>query len=309
MEPPEYAPIALLFITSLLALPSPISSQVCQRYCSNIRLKYPFGAGAGCGHPRFQNSVTCSSQKQLIFTTHTGCYPITEIDYSNEIIYISDPTMSTCFCMQPSKGFGLDCDAPFSFHDSTIFALLGCSAASSPIYRTNGGANINGGNSTRYVPQCDNESTPFCSSLYSCQPISQLYTPISTCCVYTPVDLGPSFEMDLRELKCFSYTAVYSFSGREDDPGSWKYGVALQYKFNVGNDYPSFCAACESSNGVCGYSGEADSFICNCPSGENTTTDCYFQTSWNHGFGLLPWSKGTWLINIAVELLLVWFMH
>ncbi|GAB4839909.1 hypothetical protein Ancab_020618 [Ancistrocladus abbreviatus] len=290
---PNYVLLALLFITSLLHLPSPISSQLCQKYCGTIPLRYPFGSGPGCGDPRFQKSVSCS-QKQLTFITHTGCYTITNIDYNNEILYISDPTMSTCFCTQPTKGFGLDWDAPFSFADCTTFALLDCSITSSPIYKTNGGAS-NGANST-YVLQCDNESTPLCSALYSCQPISQLNVPISTCCVYTPVDLGPSFEMDLQKLQCSAYTAVYSFNGQEDNPESWKYGVALKYKFNVNNDYPGLCASCERSNGVCGYNaGAYNTFICNCPGGVNTTTDCYFQETWNQGLELLPWHKGSWL--------------
>ncbi|KAA8533040.1 hypothetical protein F0562_032843 [Nyssa sinensis] len=198
--------------------------------------------------------------------------------------------MSTCSCTQPSKGFSLDWDAPFSFHDNNIFALLDCSTASSPIYKSGGG-------NTTTVPLCDTEGAPICSLLYSCQAISRLNIPISTCCVYTPVDLGPAFEMDLQKLQCSSYAGLYSFNGQESDPETWKYGVALKYKFNFNNDYPPTCANCERSNGACGYGGFYNSFVCNCPSGLNTSTDCFFSASWNNGFRVLPWQIGTWLIH------------
>lgn len=118
--------------------------------------------------------------------------------------------------------------------------------------------------------------------------------PISTCCVYTPVDLGPSFEMDLQKLHCSSYSGLYSFNGQESDPRKWKYGIALKYKFNVYNDYPNSCASCERTNGACGYRTESyNTFICSCPSGFNTSTECFFGTSFNNGLKLLPLQKGT----------------
>ncbi|KAK9276017.1 hypothetical protein L1049_005548 [Liquidambar formosana] len=267
----------LLFFITLMFLPRPISCQSCQKTCGNQLIKYPFGTGPGCGDPRFQKYVTCNQEK-LTFTTHTGCYPITTIDYNNQVIYISDPTMSTCSCAQPSKGFGLDWDAPFTFHDDNVFALLDCSITSSPVYKPSG--LYNGGNGTT-VPLCDKDGAPICSFLYSCQAISTLNPPISTCCIYTPVDLGPSFEMDLQKLQCTSYSAFYNFDGHEDDPGSWKYGVALRYKFNVDNNYPSVCANCERSGGVCGYTGAYNSFVCDCPSGltpQRTVTSGHIGT-------------------------------
>lgn len=149
--------LSLLLLVFLLP---PSHSQVCQRFCGDIQLRYPFGGGPGCGDPRFVKHVTCN-QRQLTFITHTGSYPVTNIDYDNEILYVSDPTMSTCFCTQPSKGFSLDWDAPFSFHDSSVFALLDCSLDSSPMYK---GA-ING-NITN-VPQCDNTGTLLRRTIFS----------------------------------------------------------------------------------------------------------------------------------------------
>ncbi|MCD9640284.1 hypothetical protein HAX54_025486 [Datura stramonium] len=271
-----------------LLLPSLITSQTCQKSCGNIPIKYPFGTGPGCGDPRFQPYVICNNQ-QLSFKTHTGCYPVTSIDYNYQVMYISDPSMSTCACTQPSKGFSLDANAPFSFHDDTVFALLDCETDSSPIYKSNGGVNST-------FPMCDSQGAPVCSLLYSCQAISRLNLPISTCCVYTPVDLGPSFEMDLEKLHCSSYSALYGFSGQELNPQAWKYGVALKYKFNFNNDYPDMCANCEKSNGVCGYGGPYSSFVCNCPSGFNTTNDCFLGSSWSNSYKNVPWQTGLLLI-------------
>ncbi|XP_030496932.2 uncharacterized protein LOC115712728 [Cannabis sativa] len=293
----------------LLLLPFMVSSQTCRRTCGKLPLKFPFGGGPGCGDPRFQQYVTCNTiddhgQEQLTLTTHTGCYQVTAIDYVNQVLYISDPSMSTCSCIntQPSKGFGLDSDAPFSFHDETVFALLDCSLSSSPIYHSDGG----NGSDQYKVPLCDNQGTvPICSFLYSCRAISTINLPISTCCVYTPVDLGPAYDMDLEKLKCSSYSAFYSFNGRQSDPDSWKYGMALKYKFSVYNEYPRTCAECEKSYGVCGYTGPYNSFICNCASGINSTSDCYFGQNYNFGSRLLhPWKTGA----VLLVWLLVWVL-
>ncbi|KAG8498442.1 hypothetical protein CXB51_004936 [Gossypium anomalum] len=283
MKLKHHSSITLLPLLSLIFLPSLVSSQACQRTCGNLPIKFPFGTGPGCGDPRFQQYVTCDQQK-LTLTTHTGNYPITNIDYSNQVIYISDPSMSTCGCSQPSKGFGLDWDAPFSFTDDNVFTLLDCSTTSSPIFRSN---SYNVDNSSA-VPLCDKQGTPICSYLYSCRAISMLNLPISTCCIYTPVDLGPSFEFNLPKLQCSSYFAFYSFSGQESNPDNWKYGISLKYKFNVYNDYPNACVDCEKSSGACGYTGSYNSFICNCPNGINTTSTCFFVSSFNNGLRLLP---------------------
>ncbi|KAK9675747.1 hypothetical protein RND81_11G027900 [Saponaria officinalis] len=288
----------LTLVLLVLVLVPSVRSQICRRFCGDIQLRYPFGSGPGCGDPRFTKYISCN-ETMLTFTTHTGSYPITNIDYANEILYVSDPSMSTCFCTQPSKGFGLDWDAPFTFQDDTVFALLGCSLDSSPMYKGAFRGN------TSDVPQCDDTGTNLCSALYACQPIRQLNVPITTCCVYAPVDLGPTFEMDLQKLQCKAYTATYSFDRQEMNPEAWKFGVALKYKFNVKNEYPIYCINCEKSDGVCAYTGMYDDFTCNCRSGLNTSTDCEFGFYWSSGIMLLPSSKGIWSLISAV-LLLFW---
>ncbi|XP_054808324.1 uncharacterized protein LOC129310489 [Prosopis cineraria] len=49
-------------------------------------------------------------------------------------------------------------------------------------------------------------------------------------------------------------------------------------------DLPSSCLACERSHGACGYTRYLNSFICSCPSGTNTTTDCFFAPYYDGGF-------------------------
>ncbi|KAI3812087.1 hypothetical protein L1987_16791 [Smallanthus sonchifolius] len=279
---------------------SPTTTQTCKSTCGPVPVKYPFGTGSGCGDPPFQTRVTCNNQ-HLTFITHTGCYPITDIDYSNQIIFITDLSMSTCACTQPSKGFSLDWDAPFSFHDDTVFALLNCDVSSSPIFKSDR-------NNHTVSPVCDTGSgSRVCERLNNCQAVSRLGVLVSTCCVYTPVDLGPSFEMDLQKLSCGSYSGLYGFKEHPDNPESWKYGVAIKYKFNFNNEYPPMCANCEKSNGVCGYDGPYNSFVCNCRSGINTTTDCSFEATWNSSSRFLRKSdEGLWMYALA--LLVTWMM-
>ncbi|KAK6931165.1 Wall-associated receptor kinase, galacturonan-binding domain [Dillenia turbinata] len=280
--------LALLSISLSLIILPPVLSQSCKRFCGNQHVQYPFGTGPGCGDPRFQPYLTCI-QQELTFTTHTGTYPITSIDYHNQVMYIYDPTMSICACSQPSKDFSLDCDAPFTFSDNTIFGLLDC-FVSSPIFKSNGV--YSGGNSTS-VPLCDNQGSEICTRLYSCQPTSKLSLPVSTCCIYTPVDLGPQFDLDLQKLQCSFYSAIYGYNEQDSDQGRWNYGVALKYKFNVNNDYPSLYADCEKSLGACGYiAGDFYSFLCSCPNGMNTSTNCYFMASWNNARPLHPVHAG-----------------
>ncbi|KAJ4961235.1 hypothetical protein NE237_021145 [Protea cynaroides] len=145
-----------------------------------------------------------------------------------------------------------------------------------------------GANNTAYS-LCDNNlDATICSLLYSCPDISSLNLPLtSTCCVYTPMDLGLSFEIDLQKLQCNSYTAIYSFNGQESNPESWKYGVGLKSKFNVNNEYPRDCSDCERSNGVCGYKGPYNSFICSWIGGLITNTDCYFAANLSDSVRLL----------------------
>ncbi|KAI3926550.1 hypothetical protein MKX01_011446 [Papaver californicum] len=293
--------ICLICIT---LFPSLISSQTCEKLCGDQKLRYPFGSGQGCGDPRFQKFVTCDhAQQKLMLNTHTGTYPITSIDYNNLTIYIQDPSMSTCSSSQPSKGFGLDWDAPFTFLDSNVFALLDCSTASSPLYTSRSSLNGNGTNSTsagsgNIVPLCDNEGGPICSLLYSCPTISTLNLPVSTCCVYTPLDLGPAYEIDLQKLECSSYASIYSFNGKDSNPQGWKYGIGLKYRFSVKNDFPSACSICEKSNGICGYTGTYNAFICNCVGGANTTSDCYASASMRNDVQkILPWHIRTWLVS------------
>ncbi|URD98447.1 hypothetical protein MUK42_30335 [Musa troglodytarum] len=292
-------PLPILF----LLLASPTSSQpACKSSCGSISIHYPFGTGPGCGSPVFHPHVACDGD-QLTFTTRTGSYPIQSVDYFNQVLYITDPSMSTCSSTCRSDGFSLDWNAPFTFVDGDVFALLDCStspSSSSPLFAPN--------STDGAAPLCDTTNAPICALLYSCPAISQLNVPISTCCIYTPVTLGPAFEMDLRKLQCSSYSGIYSFNGDETSPGGWKFGVALKYRFSVDDGYPSACADCEKSNGVCGYTGQYNSFTCNCVNGMNSSTNCYFASvSWSGGDKLDPLWMGFGLIY--AWWLVVWILQ
>lgn len=249
-----------------------VAGWACRDICGDIQVKYPFGTGPGCGDPRFQNSIRCVNQK-LMFTTHTGSYPVESIDYDKTLIYINDPLMSTCTLMQNSGSFGLDSTAPFQIKND-VFVLLGCSTSSS-LYNIQNSL-------------CDTGSAHICSSLYTCPGVSGLgipqYSPISSCCVYSPIDLGPADELNLPKLQCSSYTSIYSFGDDPTNPTHWKYGVALRYNYNIdNNNFPSACGDCQQSNGVCGFTGMYNSFVCVCRNGVNTTTNCNGQVSYWSG--------------------------
>ncbi|KAL4198595.1 hypothetical protein AMTRI_Chr03g46750 [Amborella trichopoda] len=145
-------------------------------------------------------------------------------------------------------------------------------------------------------------------ALYLCPAVAGIGSPVSTCCIYSPVNLGPAFDMDLRKLNCNSYAAVYGFDAQRSDPGSWRYGVALKYRFNVENDYPEMCRSCERSNGACAFGvGTYHSFACSCPNGVNTSTDCFFP-GWSTGATLKSWffpPGAWWTLSVATVMALL----
>ncbi|KAJ6350667.1 hypothetical protein OIU78_006745 [Salix suchowensis] len=171
--------------------PIPING-TCHDTCGTISVKYPFGSGFGCGHPDFSRYVRCNAGT-LEFSTGTGIYSVTEIDYSGGTLIIRDPFMSTCSSMQNSGSFSLD--------PEDLCAM---------------------GSRSRV-----------CRGLYSCKGVTGIglpqNAPPSTCCVYeSPIQLT-GYTLDLPKLQCSSYTSVYSFGGSEGDPMKWKFGISLQY--------------------------------------------------------------------------------
>jgi len=287
----ESLEVLLLSLCCLFLVPS-AAGWACRDTCGNLQVKYPFGTGPGCGDPRFQNSVSCVNQK-LMFTTHSGSYPISSIDYSQTTIYLADPQMSTCAAMTSSGSFGLDAAAPFKFKND-IFVLLNCSLSSCLYSPTN------------YL--CDTGSSQICSSLYTCPGVLglglQQYSPISTCCVYAPINLGSAAEINLAKLQCQSYTSIYSFGDDATDPTRWNYGIALKYSFNLDNsNFPTACVTCEQSKGVCGFTGMYNSFTCVCRNGVNTTTNCNGQEYyWSRAQSHRSAAFGLWIAGIVLAI-------
>ncbi|EEF50747.1 conserved hypothetical protein [Ricinus communis] len=238
-----YIPLFLSLLFSISTAVHPISQNgTCYDTCGTIPVKFPFGTGFGCGHPEFARYVRCNSGA-LEFSTGTGIYTISSIDYPSNTLIVEDPLMSTCSSMQNSGSFSLDRASPFTLTGDNIFVLLGCSTTS-PVFDPN-------------EDLCDRGSvTRVCRGLYSCKGVSGIglpqNAPIATCCVYeSPIQLA-GYTLDLPKLQCSSYTSVYSFGGNEGDPMKWKFGISLQYN---GSYYSNICKDCETSGGLCGFAG------------------------------------------------------
>lgn len=280
----EYKPFmtaALLWMivsTSMMMARHACGWTPCQNVCGDVPVMYPFGTGRGCGSKVFESYVNCTKGKLQLYTP-TGQYEVQKIDYTNNVLIIQDPKMSTCSSMQESSSFGLPVDAPFAIAGDT-FVLLGCSSTSSGSYNT------------QLSSLCDPTGTQICQSLYSCSSISQLgfaaNGPTSSCCVYSNPQLNnPPYQLNLQLLQCSSYTSIYSFgtqfsygsqqpSDNYQNPNSWSYGIALKFYYDQSAYYAS-CKACQQSNGVCAFN--VYGFVCVCSAGVNTTTRCFGNTA------------------------------
>ena len=164
--------------------------------------------------------------------------------------------MSTCSSKQNSGSFSLDPASPFTLTGANIFSLLCCSTTS-PVFDPT-------------EDLCDTGSgSRVCSGLYSCKGVTGIglpqNAPTSTCCVYDSLmGVGPGYFLDLP------YTSINEF-GDEGDPMKWKFGISLQYNDSC---YSPACKDCETSGGLCGFTGMDESFSCICRDGVNTTTIC-----------------------------------
>lgn len=282
------------------AIPSIIPvNGTCHDRCGSVSIKFPFGSGFGCGHPDFARYVRCSSSGTPEFSTGTGIYTISSIDYASNNIFVSDPLMSTCSSMQNSGSFTLDRASPFSINSDNMFVLVGCSTTS-PVFDQ--GQDL-----------CDTGSgSNICRGLYSCNGVTGIglapNAPISTCCVYEPpIPLGSGYGLDLPKLQCSSYSSIYGFGGDEGNPMKWQYGISLEFN---GTYSSAECKNCEDSGGYCGFSGFNQSFACICRNGVNTTINCYGRGySWNgtrrHSIQTKWSTTGGFLLLVIMVMLLI----
>ncbi|GAV73688.1 GUB_WAK_bind domain-containing protein/WAK_assoc domain-containing protein [Cephalotus follicularis] len=272
--------LLLLLHTVSAFIPIISINGTCHDRCGTIPVKFPFGTGFGCGHPAFARCIKCSFGT-LHFSTGTGIYTISSIDYTSRTIVVTDPVMSTCSSMQMSGSFSLDRVSPFTIREENIFVLLGCSTTS-PVFDSS-------------EDLCDTGSgSRVCSGLYSCKGVTgiglQQNAPTSTCCVYdSPMRLGSGYALDLPKLQCSSYASIYEF-GDEGDPMKWKFGISLQYNDTY---YTDECKDCEASGGLCGFSVLDNSLACLCHNGMNSTNNCF-----ERGYG----RSGTWEPKIQTKM-------
>ncbi|CAN0896410.1 hypothetical protein LINGRAHAP2_LOCUS18473 [Linum grandiflorum] len=253
--------LCLPFLSTVISSAA-LHNGTCHDTCGTIPVKFPFGSGYGCGHPDFGRYVRCNSGA-FELSTGTGIYTVSSIDYPSSTLIVTDPLMSTCSSMQNSGSFILDRASPFTLTRDNIFALLGCSTTS-PVFDPS-------------EDLCETGSgSRVCRGLYSCPGVTGIgNAPASTCCVYdSPIQLDAGYILDLPKLQCSSYTSIYSYGGSEGDPMKWKYGISLQYN---GSYLTGLCKDCQTSGGLCGFSGLDQSFACICRNGKNTTTACFGQ--------------------------------
>ncbi|XP_019054535.1 PREDICTED: wall-associated receptor kinase-like 15 [Nelumbo nucifera] len=294
--------LLLIIITLLLfsSRPGVLALQPsCQNKCGSLPVNYPLGTGYGCGSPRFYPHISCSpGGDQLLFTTHTGSYPITSISYATSTIIITPPRMSTCSSMHSSPNLGLDWPSPFQLGPS-VFILLSCPPPTSSL-------------TVKGIPICDSTNAHLCASMHTCPALLSLglslFSPTNTCCVYSPANLDTKGDLDLHALKCATYASVVSLGDFPTDPSRWEYGVALTYSNQVAfdnNNYVTSCEACQNTDGVCGYAPPRNNFVCVCKNGVNTTTDCYNQLQLWNSASLLKLNSMIWAMSWLIPLSLL----
>lgn len=308
---PSHIIIFFLSITLMIIINpnySFASDPSCKNTCGSLQIKYPFGTAYGCGSPKFNSFISCSTtqnKEQLLLKTHTGFYPITSISYSTSTITLSPNDMSTCSSMKlPQHNLGLDWASPFQLGPST-FILLSCQPPTSSL-------------TLKGSPMCDTSYSHLCASIYTCSSVVELglplFPPTNTCCVYAPANFDSKDELDLHGLKCSGYTSLVSLGDYPTDPVKWIYGVELKYNYGGldNNLVETKCNSCEMSGGVCGYSTNSyNSFLCVCKNGFNTTMDCNSYNPANQG---VFWSSASlpnckffffWTIVLLLLLLIV----
>lgn len=150
--------------------------------------------------------------------------------------------MSTCTAMHPSPNFGLDWASPLQ-PTTSRFLLLACSSpAASLTYQGQ-------------TQLCDASYAHLCAALYSsCPSLTSLglplFSPPTSCCVYSPANLGPHGDLDVEGLGCVGWTSVVSLGEVPTDPTRWEYGVVLKFDGGDGFGFGAACSECEKSGGV-----------------------------------------------------------
>ncbi|XP_017218013.1 uncharacterized protein LOC108195550 [Daucus carota subsp. sativus] len=258
----------------LLLFPLALSyghSNACRSYCGNLTIDHPFALRSGCGHPGFRDLLFCINDV-LMFHISSGSYRVLDIDYAYHSVTLHDPHMSTCDTIElGSHGNGFAVEkwrAPYLNPTAdNVFLLLGCSAQSSLFQGFPG----------KHLP-CRNVSGMGCEEYYRCPAWSQIGlnrvgatygTGPPECCA---VQFESIKAVNLSRLDCQGYSSAYNLAPlRVDGPGQWSYGIRVRYSVQANSD--SYCKACESTGGSCGYDLDGFNELCMCGTW-NSTSNC-----------------------------------
>ncbi|KAI5063862.1 hypothetical protein GOP47_0020532 [Adiantum capillus-veneris] len=199
---------------------------------------------AGCGSPQLSMYCANGSTLQMVFTSKI--FFVERIDYSNHLLFLRDPFMSSCANLNfNSAGLDLNLeDTGLVLNPGSTILLLNCLSFAQGINLLN----------DQY--DCHN---PTCLAFIGSCHTNDLLT---SCCRMT----DPHNKIDLYPMQCMSYTSIYSPQDPIFNPSSWSYGIELQW--NLPPDVAAACNRCEARNGVCGYSSEDThpQFKCICDS-------------------------------------------
>ncbi|KAL2492643.1 hypothetical protein Adt_28271 [Abeliophyllum distichum] len=270
-----------IFVTFHVLVPIVSSyghANMCQAFCGNLKIDYPFALQSGCGHPGFRELLFCINDV-LMFHISSGSYRVLDIDYPYQSLVLHDPHMSTCdSVVLGGRGNGFVVEqwrAPYLNPTSdNVFMLIGCSSES-PLFQ---------GYHGKHSP-CRNVSGMSCEEYYGC-PGWDMIRPNQDGPVYgsgPPECCALPFEdikaVNLSKLGCQGYSSAYSLAPlRRAGPDEWSYGIEVKYSMqgNVG-----FCRACEATGGSCGHDIDDKNDLCLCE-GWNSTATCDLVHSESH---------------------------
>ncbi|XP_073016997.1 uncharacterized protein [Primulina eburnea] len=270
MTPLFFPTLFVSFYTLIYAVVGYGHGSTCRSFCGNLTIDYPFALRPGCGHSGFRELLFCINDVLMLHIS-SGSYRVLDIDYAYETLVLHDPHMSTCDSLVwGGRGNGFVVEPWRAVHltptSENVFMLLGCSAQS-PLFRGSPGKHLS----------CQNVSGVGCEEYYGCS-AWDMFGPRQMIPAYgsgPPDCCATSFQavksVNLSGLGCQGYSSAYSLAPlKVGGPKEWAYGIQVKYS-SLENG--SFCWACETTGGSCGYDIDKNTDLCMCGDW-NSTTNC-----------------------------------